>query len=230
MPSHHPSYSGGFTSPGSVSWETYQHNQARIRENAKTVTGEAGRGAAQNGPALLAGLLRCRRCGRQLQVHYGGSGRLVRYHCVGERVQKGGWPCIAFGGLGVDQAVGAEVLRAVESAALQAWAQLQAQPAARRTALELSVQQARYEAERARRQFDQVEPENRLVAAELERRWNAALQEWRRLEAELAQIPPPPPPPSAAEHAADGSLLRTCRPPGTTPGPTCARRSSWPGS
>lgn len=192
---------------GYVSWETYQRNQAQIRENATIVVGEARRGAARNGPALLAGLLRCGRCGRQLQVHYGGSsGQQVRYHCVGERVHHGGRPCIAFGGLRVDKAVAAEVLRAVEPAALQAalaaWEQLQGQPAARRTGLELSVQQARYEAERAQRQFDRVEPENRLVAAELERRWNAALQEHRRLEAELALLPPPAPSPGAEDRAA----------------------------
>jgi DNA invertase Pin-like site-specific DNA recombinase len=192
--------------PGYISWETYQRNQAQIRENATAVIGEATRGAAKDGPALLAGLLRCRRCGRQLQVRYGGSGRVVRYHCVGERVHHGGRACIAFGGLRVDQAVAAEVLKAVEptalEAAVQAWEQLQAQPEARRNALELSVQQARYEAERAQRQFDRVEPENRLVAAELERRWNLALQELRRLEAELAQLPPPPSSPTAADHAA----------------------------
>ncbi len=192
--------------PAYIPWETYQRNQRLIRENAKSVIGEPTRGAAQSGQALLTGLLRCRRCGRQLQVHYGGSGRVVRYHCVGERVMHGGPSCIAFGGLRVDQAVAAEVLRAVEpvalQAALQAWEEMQTQPEARRTALELSIQQARYEAERAQRQFDRVEPENRLVANELERRWNAALQERRRLEAELAQLPPPPPAPSAADRAA----------------------------
>lgn len=192
-----------------ISWERYQGNQARIKENAKRM---AGRGAPQSGAALLTGLMLCARCGRRLSVRYGGPGRIPRYECVGDRIHHGGPPCIAFGGLRVDQAVEAEVLRVVEpaalEAALQAWELLQVQPSTRRTALDLSVQQARYEAQRAQRQFDQVEPENRLVAAELERRWNAALQELSGLQGELDRIPAPPPPPTAADRAALMALAR----------------------
>jgi DNA invertase Pin-like site-specific DNA recombinase len=193
--------------PGYVSWERYQDIQRQIKENGKRVSMHPwARGAAEDGPALLAGLLRCRRCGRRLCVHYGGSnGRLVRYECIGERFHLAEARCIAFGGARVDKAVEAEVLRALEpaalEAALEAMERLQQEPSARRRSLELSVQQARYEAERARRQYDQVEPENRLVAAELERRWNAALQELARLEGELARLPGPEPTLTDAERS-----------------------------
>lgn len=185
--------------PGYVSWERYQEIQQQIKENAKRVAMHPwGRGTPQDGPALLTGLLRCRRCGRRLAVGYGGrNGRLVRYECIGEHFHLAEARCIAFGGVRVDKAVEAEVLRALEPAALEAaiaaMERLQQEPSARRRSLELNIQQARYEVERARRQYDQVEPENRLVAAELERRWNASLQELGRLEEELARLQGPEP-------------------------------------
>ncbi len=193
--------------PGYITWARYQTNQQRIRTNLDRVLGpEARRGAPRYGSALLAGLLRCRRCGRRLHVKYGGPGHIPRYSCFTAALHRGEHACIAFGGLRVDQAVEAELLRVVQpaalEAALQAWDLLQSKPDVRRTALELAIRQARYEADRARRQYDQVDPENRLVAGELERRWNTALQEVQRLEADLAKIPPPPPPPGAADRAA----------------------------
>ena len=193
--------------PGYVSWERYQQIQRQIKENSKKVSEHPwGRGAASDGPALLTGMLRCRRCGRRLCVEYGGQGgRLTRYSCIGAHFHEAGAPCIAFGGGRVDQAVEAEVLRALEPAALQAAfaaiEQKREEPAARRRSLELSVAQARYEADRARRQYDQVEPENRLVVAELERRWNVALTALTRLEDELARLPGPEPDLSEDERA-----------------------------
>lgn len=181
--------------PGYISWETYQRNQALIQENAR-MKGAMTRGPAQSGKSLLAGLIRCGRCGRKLHVAYSGTtGDVPRYACQGAAVNHGAGRCISFGGLAVDRAVAREVLRVVEpaavEAALSARAELEGQHDERRTALELALRQARYEADRARRQYDAVEPENRLVAAELERRWNAALCEVQRLEQELDGLPAP---------------------------------------
>lgn len=197
LPNHLPAY---------VPWETYERNQLQIRENAN-MKGRMVRGAVQRGQGLLSGLLRCRRCGRRLHVHYSGhGGRVVRYSCIGANINQGAATCIAFGGLGVDQAVEREVLRVLEPAAIEAALavaeRVPAEEDARRTALDLALRQARYEAERARRQYDQVEPEHRLVAAELERRWNAALDEVGALEGQLAQLPGPPPPLSETERHA----------------------------
>lgn len=153
------------------------------------------RGPALTGKSLLSGLLRCARCGRKLHVTYtGANGNVVRYACNSASVNHGAERCISFGGLAVDRAVERELLKVVEPAAVQAaldaLAELEASRDERRAALELALRQPRYEADRARRQYDAVEPENRLVASELERRWNAALEEVRRLEEELCRLLP----------------------------------------
>lgn len=91
-----------------------------------------------------------------------------------------GW-CISFGGLRADQAVSAQVLDAISpigiEAALEAWDRLQSEEDQKERALRLAIQKAEYEADRVHRQYEAVEPENRLVAAELERRWNEALEQ-----------------------------------------------------
>lgn len=197
IPHHHEGY---------IDWQTYQRNQRQIEENAR-MKGAAVRGPAQAGKSLLVGLLRCGHCGRKLHVSYSGvHGSVPRYSCRGAALNHGTGSCISFGGLAVDRAVEREVLRVVEPAALEAslaaLAALEQQQDSRRTSLELALTQARYEAERARRQYDAVEPEHRLVAAELERRWNAALAEITRLEQELAALPEPPKPLSPSEREA----------------------------
>ena len=154
--------------------------------------GEAG-GAAKRGAALLSGLLRCGRCGRKLQVRYSGrEGQVARYHCRGDRRQPGSETCLSLGSLRADAAVVAELLAAVEpagiAAACEASQQTQQQEQEKRRAVELALEKARYEAQRAQRQFDAVEPENRLVAAELEGRWNQALAQVSALESRLQAL------------------------------------------
>lgn len=181
---------------GYISWETYERNQKQIRDNA-AMKGAMTRGPVKSGKSLLAGLLRCRRCGRKLHVSYSGSNSDVpRYSCRGAQVNHGADKCLSFGGLAVDRAVEREIIKVVQPAAIEAafaakeraWSDNEA----RREALALALQQARYEAERIGRQYDAVEPENRLVAAELERRWNAALAKVAALERELEKIPASP--------------------------------------
>lgn len=191
---------------GYIPWDAYERNQQQIRENAN-MKGLATRGAARPGHSLLAGLLRCARCGHRLSVHYGGlNGSTVRYTCRNAAINQGTEWCISFGGLGLERAVEREVLRVVQPAAVEAslaaFAELEGQCDARHTAVELALRQAQYEADRARRQYDAIEPENRLVAAELERRWNTALLEVRRLEEQLRFLSTPTHAISTEERAA----------------------------
>jgi excisionase family DNA binding protein len=168
--------------PGYLSWEEYQTNQALIGENANGKGAMIVRGSVKRGDALLAGLLRCGHCGRKLTVQYcGRQGSVGRYQCRGAMVNHGRIDnCISFGGLRVDEAVTKEVLRCLEplgiEAAMEAVNRHQANVGAERQQRLLALEQARYEAERAHRQYDAIEPENRLVVAELERRWNDALK------------------------------------------------------
>ena len=142
----------------------------------------------QNGPALLAGLLRCRRCGRKLSVRYSGNrDDVLRYACHRGFLDNGQARCIAFGGTSVDEAIAQEVLRVVQPAAVEA-AILASEEETRKQddvlqALRRDLEAARYAAERAQKQYDAADPENRLVADELERRWNQALQRVREVEA-----------------------------------------------
>jgi DNA invertase Pin-like site-specific DNA recombinase len=177
---HHESY---------LSWAEFERNQRLIADNANS-KGLMARGSVRRGETLLAGLLRCGHCGRKLHVAYGGtSGEAGRYHCKGAFLNHGGDRCISFGSLRVDQAVGAEVLRLLKplgvEAALNAIAARTAEAAEKRRQGELALRQARYEANLARRQYDAVDPDNRLVAAELERRWNEKLGEVRSLEDQI---------------------------------------------
>ena len=150
-------------------------------------------GAPKRGTALLAGLLRCGKCGRKLHVAYGGNGgRVPRYACQGGRVDRGSAPCMTLGGLRIDQVVCAQVIEAIRpaavEAALRALAQANDEQADKRRCVELALEKARYEVTRAQRQYDLVDPANRLVAGELEQRWNGALVRAAELEAQLDEL------------------------------------------
>jgi hypothetical protein len=178
--------------PGYISWKEYLENQKQLEANVAWADGE-GSGAAKAGPAVLSGLLRCGRCGRKLQVAYSGNhGRVPRYVCRGDRGNRDLNGCLTIGSLRVDRAVVGSVLAAIEPAGIEAAIKMgecvQAEDDAKRKALELALQRARFEADRARRQFDAAEPENRLVAAELETRWNQALQQVADLEARISAL------------------------------------------
>lgn len=175
--------------PGYIAWEQCERNQALLAANAhmkSRMEPKAGRG----GRALLSGLLRCRRCGRMLHIAYGGVGaKVLRYHCRGAHLNHGADWCISFGGLRVDQALANEVLQAIGGnaveAALAAAEQQREKQREQRQALELEAEQARYEARLAERRYQAVDPDNRLVAAELEARWNAALRKVAELDTKL---------------------------------------------
>jgi hypothetical protein len=178
---HHTAY---------ITWDEFERNLEVIANNATGMSSALARGAARKGELLLPGLLRCGHCGRKLHVHY--SGKIGRYNCYGARTNHGAARCISISGLSIDAAISNEVLRVLKplgiEAALKAIkAQSSTMTAAERQ-LELSLQQARYEAAHARRQYDAVDPVNRLVAGELERRWNEALRAVAKLEGEIAAL------------------------------------------
>ena len=174
---------------GYICWEQFERNQVMLGENAhmkSRMEPKAGRG----GRSLLAGLLRCRRCGRMLHVAY--SGTMAMYPAITVVVLKSTMAKTGVSrlvGLGPDRAVAAEILRAVEGnaveAALEAATRVAEQQQQRRHAWSLELEQARYEAHLAARRYEAVDPDNRLVAAELEARWNAALQTVAELEVRL---------------------------------------------
>jgi DNA invertase Pin-like site-specific DNA recombinase len=184
--------------PGYISWKEYLENQQRMEANVASYEGESS-GAAKLGAALLSGLLRCGRCGRKLQVVYSGnSGRVPRYVCRGDRGDRESSRCLTVGSLRLDRTVVQTVLTAIQPAGIEAAVKLtecaQAENDEKRKALELALERARYEEKRARRQFDAVEPENRLVASELETRWNHALAQVAEAEARVAaagKVPEP---------------------------------------
>jgi len=177
---HHESY---------ICWDDYEKNKRIINGNAN-MKGEMVPGSVRNGGGLLVGLLRCGHCSRKLKVQHNGLRGVARYLCNDATVNHGRrTKCIAFGNMRVDAAVSTEVLSVIAplglEAALQAITDRERDGAQRLKQIELALEQARYEAARAHRQYDAVEPENRLVAGDLERRWNERLAEVARLEGEI---------------------------------------------
>jgi hypothetical protein len=149
-------------------------------------------GAAKRGSALLAGLLRCRRCGRKLMVAYTGHGPFVlRYVCHRSALDNGEPPCIPFAGLSLDEAISREIMIVLEPAAIEAAVLATEQEAVQQdeiiSTLKRELEAAQYAARRAEKQYDTTDPDNRLVASELERRWNEALQKVQQIEARIEQ-------------------------------------------
>jgi DNA invertase Pin-like site-specific DNA recombinase/predicted DNA-binding transcriptional regulator AlpA len=180
--------------PGYITWEQYLANQERLHANCPAPAGQAG-GAVREGRGLLQGLLRCGRCGRMMRTGYdrsGISGVRPRYYCAAENVYLGrkAPTCQSAGGRDLEKAVLAEVFAVLEPAALAATARALADAGAARAerlkVFELAVERARYEADRARRQYDACDPENRLVARTLEAAWEGKLAAVSSAEVSLA--------------------------------------------
>jgi len=176
--------------PGYIDWTTFEANQARIDANEHPQPHQAGGGAVREGAALLQGLATCGKCGRRLHTHYTGRKASPGYHCAGKDIVSGrGVYCLNVGGVQIDQAVVDAFLQALTPAALEttqlAIQQLEANHDAALTQWRLAVERARYEAERAERQYRAVEPENRLVARGLETEWEKRLRDLAAAEAEL---------------------------------------------
>ena len=199
---------------GYVDWERSEAIRRMVSDNVPT---SRHHGAAKHGDALLAGLIRCRRCGRKLTIRYTGAKHdIPRYSCSRGWLDNGEPRCIAFGGLRVDDAMAATILKVVEPGAIAAAIEADVQEASRRDevrdALVRDLEAARYAADRAFRQYDATDPANRLVAAELELRWNGALARVSEIEARIAahdRATPPQSDLSAASFATLAGDLRT---------------------
>lgn len=177
-----------------ISWEEFEQNQKMIAENVHMRPGS--RKSARGGRALLTGLVRCGRCGRMMRIYYG-SQTGHKYSCLGDR---SGPICIGAGGLRVDRAVSNQIVEALSGHAMEA--AMRAEEKVRlaendvRLGLEKEIEAARYQATLAARRYELVDPAQRLVARQLEQRWNDALekagqleQRMRDLEAHLQQRP-----------------------------------------
>lgn len=174
---------------GYVNWKEFERIGTLIESNR--LGGCEPSGAARRGSALLTGVLRCRRCGRMLRVYYKGpDGSVVRYACPRAGLDNKEARCIAFNGGSIDVAVAAQLLSVVQPAAIEAAILATQQRAQAQSeildALRRDLEAARYRAQRAERQYEAADPDNRLVTQELERRWNVALQEVRAIASRIA--------------------------------------------
>ena len=172
---------------GYVDWDRAEAIRKMVSDNVPT---SRHHGAPKHGDALLAGLVRCRRCGRKLTVRYSGAKHdIPRYSCCRGQLDNGEPRCIAFGGLRVDDAIENTLLKVVGPGAIEAAIKAQAEASDRRDqvreALMRDLEAARYAADRAFRQYDATDPANRLVAGELEARWNTALARQGEVEAKI---------------------------------------------
>lgn len=176
--------------PAYISWDRFEANQARLTANRQL---PATPGAVRNGPAVLAGLVRCGRCNRRMVVRYAGPGNRPSYTCTRGSADYAEPLCQGLSnGAALDELVARQLLAAVEPAALAA--SLAAVAGVERQRAELTRQwhlrreRAAFEVDRACRQYQACEPENRLVARELERRWEGALKAQRQLDDEYGRF------------------------------------------
>jgi len=175
---------------GYISFERYLANQERLRANWRPPRGEGG-GAAREGKALLQGLIRCGRCGRVMQVGYSGKTLVPNYSCVRGNQLYGTKRCQSVGGQRIERVVLDQVFEALRPAGIEATLRAiehtKSDHHSRVRSAELELERAQIHADRARRQFDGCEPENRLVARTLEREWEQRLKETRSAEHALAE-------------------------------------------
>jgi DNA invertase Pin-like site-specific DNA recombinase len=172
---------------GYVSWERFEAIRTMVSSN---IPSSRHHGAPKHGDALLAGLIRCRRCGRKLTLRYTGvRHHIPRYSCSRGWMDNGEPRCIAFGGLRVDDAIEEALLGVVGPGAIAAAIAATEEAVERRDqvcdALGRDLEAAHYAADRAFRQYDAADPTNRLVAGELEARWNTALVRVADLESKI---------------------------------------------
>jgi recombinase-like zinc beta ribbon protein len=173
--------------PAYVGWADFERIQAMLRDNHAEYVRNQTRGVPRDGAALLQGSLWCGRCGHKMAVEYKNGNRYV---CNFLQRSRGGPLCQHLPADPVDARVVAAFFAAVGPEELEAWARAQDTQRQAEDALDRAeaqqVERLRYQALLAERQFNRVDPDNRLVASELERRWEAALRDLRQAEEALA--------------------------------------------
>jgi len=179
--------------PGYISWAQFRRHQEQLDDH-RTFDPDQRRGAIREGGALLQGIVSCGVCGRRMTVRYMPDGLRPIYVCAQLHPQFAAQTCQFIRGDGIDAAVAQLLLAAIEPAqltiALEAIEHLEAQARAIDHQWHLRIERARYEAERARRRYEAVEPEFRLVARSLERDWNEKLSVLEQLERDYTETAP----------------------------------------
>jgi DNA invertase Pin-like site-specific DNA recombinase len=180
IPNHCPAY---------ITAERFERNQRRLVENRSRAE---SKGAPREGESLLGGLIFCGRCGRRMAVHYSGCRRTLRYVCCSAKSRYQGPLCQQLSGKVLDELVTDKVLDALAPASVElsltAAGELQKERERLDQTWQQRLERKRYEASRAERQYHAVEPENRLVVRELERRWEAELKDLQQVEQEYARF------------------------------------------
>jgi DNA invertase Pin-like site-specific DNA recombinase len=178
---------------GYISWAEYARNQALLAGNAYGRVGDTKSG--RGGRALLAGLICCARCGRRLNVIYTGRYPRPVYRCDKPNLQLGQRRCFSFGGKRIDETIAVEMLRAVAPMAIEAAEEaermLRDEDQDRQRIAALELQQAQYDASLAERRYAACDPDNRLIAAQLEKAWETALQRVERCRERLDRMQTP---------------------------------------
>ena len=177
--------------PAYITWEEFEKNQQKLAENSSL-----GKmlSAPRHGPSVLAGLLVCGRCGHRMLVGYTNttSQKTLRYSCLRDAIDYGQPACQSFSGTVLESFVIERLLQAVSPASLElslaAAEDIQQERRQLDDHWQQRLQRSRYDAEQSRRQYAAVDPEHRLVARELERRWNEALLADEQLQAEYARF------------------------------------------
>jgi DNA invertase Pin-like site-specific DNA recombinase len=178
--------------PAYLTWEEFEENQRKLAENSalgKMLS------APRHGPSVLAGLVVCGRCGRHMLVSYGNAtsaAKTLRYSCQRDAIDYGVDACQSLSGAALESFVVERLLQAVSPASLELSLAASKDIERERKQLDDHWQQRRvrshYEVEQARRQYAAVEPEHRLVARELERRWDESLRADEQLQADYARF------------------------------------------
>ena len=171
--------------PAYVSWEQFEYNQAQLDANLSRAK---SMGAPRSGPSLLGGLIYCSRCGNRLMVQYSGRANRLRYQCARNAQNLGEALCQGIMGTDLDRFVTERIFKVLEPGSLELCLAATDDLERERQRLDehwrQRLERAAHQAQRAARQFQVVEPENRLVARTLEKNWEAALREEEQLKHE----------------------------------------------
>src|SRR6266852_1098330 len=175
--------------PAYISWERFAAIQQRLADNRAIAE---ALGAPRARPSFLVGLLVCGRCGRRLLAAYGGKAHHLRYTCMRATIDYGVPGCLSLAGAFLERFVAAQVMQVLQPASLELSMAAEQALRTEREQLEAHwhqrLERAHYSAQRAARQYEAVEPENRLVARELERHWEEALGDEQHLQEEYARF------------------------------------------